>query len=205
MYLVLFFIFAGFCVAGALNLLLQRHPINSALSLIVVMTSLAVLYLLLGAEFLAAAQVIVYSGAIMVLFTFVIMLLNAGEEERSLGTSRMAYYVGVPGVAALLGLLTYVFLANETALGGSRLGDSIVTTADLSKVLFRDLLLPFEVTSVLILVAILGAVALARKEAPGETAGLTAPGTARASSVGIPAPAGTRGAAVAMAAKEPHA
>ena len=69
--------------AGALNLLLQHHPINSALSLIVVMMSLAVLYWSLGAEFLAAAQVIVYSGAIMVLFVFVIMLLNAGEEERA--------------------------------------------------------------------------------------------------------------------------
>lgn len=163
MYLALFFIFAALCIAGALNLLLQRHPINSALSLIVVMTSLAVLYLLLGAEFLAAAQVIVYSGAIMVLFTFVIMLLNAGEEERTHG-SRAAYLVGFPGVAALIGLLTYIFLSLKTPLGGARLGDSLVTTADLSRVLFRDLLLPFEVTSVLILVAILGAVALARKE-----------------------------------------
>ncbi len=96
MHLVLFIIFAGLCVAGALNLLLQRHPINSALSLIVVMSSLAVLYLLLGAEFLAAAQVIVYSGAIMVLFTFVIMLLNAGREERTHG-SKMAYIAGFPG------------------------------------------------------------------------------------------------------------
>ena len=91
---------AVLCVAGALNLLLQRHPINSALSLIVVMTSLAVLYLLLGAEFLAAAQVIVYSGAIMVLFTFVIMLLNAGEEERTHGSSA-PISSGIPGVAAL--------------------------------------------------------------------------------------------------------
>ena len=163
MYLALFFIFAILCVAGALNLLLQRHPINSALSLIVVMTSLAVLYLLLGAEFLAAAQVIVYSGAIMVLFTFVIMLLNAGEEERTRG-SRAAYLVGFPGVAALLGLLTFIFLSVRGPLGTTRLGDELVTTADLSRVLFRDLLLPFEVTSVLILVAILGAVALARKE-----------------------------------------
>jgi NADH-quinone oxidoreductase subunit J len=163
MYLVIFFIFGALCVGGALNLLLQRHPINSALSLIVVMTSLAVLYLLLGAEFLAAAQVIVYSGAIMVLFTFVIMLLNAGEEDRTHG-SKAAYLVGFPGAAALLGLLTYVFLSVKTQLGGARLGDYIVTTADLSKVLFRDLLLPFEVTSVLILIAILGAVALARKE-----------------------------------------
>jgi NADH-quinone oxidoreductase subunit J len=164
MYLVIFFIFGALCIGGALNLLLQRHPINSALSLIVVMTSLAVLYLLLGAEFLAAAQVIVYSGAIMVLFTFVIMLLNAGKEERTRG-SRAAYLVGFPGVAALLGLLTYIFLSIRTPLGDARLGGaSLVTTPELSRVLFRDLLLPFEVTSVLILVAILGAVALARKE-----------------------------------------
>src|ERR1700748_300135 len=164
MYLVIFFIFGALCIGGALNLLLQRHPINSALSLIVVMTSLAVLYLLLGAEFLAAAQVIVYSGAIMVLFTFVIMLLNAGEEERTRG-SRAAYLVGFPGVAALLGLLTFIFLSVRTPLGNAQLGGgTLVTTADLSRVLFRDLLLPFEVTSVLILVAILGAVALARKD-----------------------------------------
>jgi NADH-quinone oxidoreductase subunit J len=164
MYLVIFFIFGALCIGGALNLLLQRHPINSALSLIVVMTSLAVLYLLLGAEFLAAAQVIVYSGAIMVLFTFVIMLLNAGEEERTRG-SRAAYVVGFPGAAALLGLLTYIFLSVRGQLGNARLGGaSLVTTSDLSRVLFRDLLLPFEVTSVLILIAILGAVALARRE-----------------------------------------
>src|ERR1700750_2650043 len=164
MYLIIFFIFAALCIAGALNLLLQRHPINSALSLIVVMTSLAVLYLLLGAEFLAAAQVIVYSGAIMVLFTFVIMLLNAGEEQRTRG-SRAAYLVGFPGVAALLGLLTYIFLSVRLPPGNAQPGRGpLVTPSDLSRVLFRDLLLPFEVTSVLILVAILGAVALARKE-----------------------------------------
>jgi NADH-quinone oxidoreductase subunit J len=163
MHLVLFFIFGGLCVAGALNLLFQRHPINSALSLIVVMSSLAVLYLLLGAEFLAAAQVIVYSGAIMVLFTFVIMLLNAGREERTHG-SKAAYVIGIPGAAALFAALAYIFLSNGKHLSSARLGEYLVTTGDLSRVLFRDLLLPFEVTSVLILVAILGAVALARKE-----------------------------------------
>jgi len=163
MNLVLFFIFGGLCVAGALNLLFQRHPINAALSLIVVMSSLAVLYLLLGAEFLAAAQVIVYSGAIMVLFTFVIMLLNAGREDRTQG-SRAAYLVGIPGVAALLATLVYIFLSYRTQFGGASMGNYLVTTSDLSKVLFHELLLPFEVTSVLILVAILGAVVLARKE-----------------------------------------
>ena len=95
MHLILFFLFAGLCLAGAINLLVQTHPINSALSLIVVMTSLAVLYLLLGAEFLAIAQIIVYSGAVMVLFTFVVMLLNAGREERTLGSraaSRIPFF-----------------------------------------------------------------------------------------------------------------
>jgi NADH-quinone oxidoreductase subunit J len=163
MHLVLFFIFGGLCVAGALNLLFQRHPINSALSLIVVMSSLAVLYLLLGAEFLAAAQVIVYAGAIMVLFTFVIMLLNAGREDRTHG-SKAAYLVGFPGAATLFALLAFIFFSNRGPLGSANLGEYLVTTSDLSRVLFRDLLLPFEVTSVLILVAILGAVALARKD-----------------------------------------
>src|SRR6267142_1044171 len=97
MHLALFLIFGVVCVAGAVNLLIQTHPIQSALSLIVVMASLAVEYLLLGAEFVAAVQVIVYAGAIMVLFVFVIMLLNAGEEERSQG-SRVAILFGIPGM-----------------------------------------------------------------------------------------------------------
>jgi NADH-quinone oxidoreductase subunit J len=167
MELALFLIFGLLAVAAALNLLLQRHPINSALSLVVVMMSLAVLYWSLGAEFLAAAQVIVYSGAIMVLFVFVIMLLNAGEEERTTG-SRIAYIAGFPGAAAIFCLLTFVFLTERQALGGVRIGGYLDTAtnniAAISTVLFTKLLLPFEVTSVLILVAILGAVVLARKE-----------------------------------------
>src|SRR5437867_10530018 len=97
LHLVLFLIFGAVCVAGAVNLLVQRHPINTALSLTVVMGSLAVEYLLLGAEFVAAVQVIIYAGAIMVLFVFVIMLLNAGEEERTKG-SKVALLFGVPGM-----------------------------------------------------------------------------------------------------------
>jgi NADH-quinone oxidoreductase subunit J len=159
MHLILFILFAGFCLAGAINLLLQSHPINSALSLVVVMTSLAVLYLLLGAEFLAAAQIIVYSGAIMVLFTFVVMLLNAGREERTLG-SRAARTVGFPSAVAILAVIATVILRAE-GLGISRLSDGITSTEEISRVLFHELLLPFEVTSVLILIAILGAVAIA--------------------------------------------
>src|SRR5947199_1953523 len=96
-HLLIFLFFGAVCVAGAVNLLAQRHPINSALSLVVVMGSLAGEYLLLGAEFVAAVQVIVYAGAIMVLFVFVIMLLNAGEEERTRG-SRIAVHVSVPDI-----------------------------------------------------------------------------------------------------------
>jgi len=170
MHLILFIVFAGFCLAGAVNLLLQTHPINSALSLIVVMTSLAVLYLLLGAEFLAAAQVIVYAGAIMVLFTFVVMLLNAGREERTLG-SRAALVVGFPAVVALLAVAATVILHTQ-GLGTAAMRDGITSTQELSTVLFTKLLLPFEVTSVLILIAILGSVALARsgegERTPGE-------------------------------------
>jgi NADH-quinone oxidoreductase subunit J len=167
MQLALFFIFGILAIAGALNLLLQRHPINSALSLVVVMMSLAVLYWSLGAEFLAAAQVIVYSGAIMVLFVFVIMLLNAGEEEETHG-SRAAYTVGIPGAAAIFCLLSFVFLSERHALGSANIGGylnrGVDNIAEVSAMLFTKLLLPFEVTSILILVAILGAVVLARKE-----------------------------------------
>ena len=167
MQLALFLIFGVLAVLGAINLLLQRHPINSALSLVVVMISLAVLYWSLGAEFLAAAQVIVYSGAVMVLFVFVIMLLNAGEEERTTG-SRAAYLAGFPGAAAIFCLLSFVFLSEGRVLGVARLGEYLSGAAsnitEISTVLFTRLLLPFEVTSILILVAILGAVVLARKE-----------------------------------------
>jgi NADH-quinone oxidoreductase subunit J len=167
MELALFIIFGLLAVAGALNLLLQHHPINSALSLVVVMMSLAVLYWSLGAEFLAAAQVIVYSGAIMVLFVFVIMLLNAGEEDKS-RASRAASIAGFPGAAAIFCLLTFVFLSERDHLGatavGGYLSNAVNNIAELSHTLFTSLLLPFEVTSILILVAILGAVVLARKE-----------------------------------------
>src|SRR5881227_1478983 len=106
MELILFLLFAAIAVGCGINLVVQTHPISSALSLIGVMGSLAVLYLLLGAEFVAMAQVIVYAGAIMVLFVFVIMLLNAGSEE-SRGRSWVSQLLGFPAVAVLMGVLCY--------------------------------------------------------------------------------------------------
>jgi NADH-quinone oxidoreductase subunit J len=161
LHLVLFLIFGMVCVAGAINLLVQRHPINSALSLVVVMGSLAVEYLLLGAEFVAAVQVIVYAGAIMVLFVFVIMLLNAGEEEHTQG-SRVALLVGVPGVL-IGGLLIAWVMLFHSGTGSVAAGALPGPPKILGWLLFHDFLLPFEVTSILVLIAIMGAVVLAAR------------------------------------------
>jgi NADH-quinone oxidoreductase subunit J len=159
--IAVFLVLAAVAVAGALSLILQRHPIHNALSLIVVMVALAGLYLLQGAEFIAAVQIIVYAGAIMVLFIFVIMLLNAGEEERE-NVSRLARYVGVP-----LGLVFLVEVAYWIARATSHMAQSstqAVSTRELSTLLFREYVFPFELTSFLILIAILGALVLARRE-----------------------------------------
>jgi NADH-quinone oxidoreductase subunit J len=159
--IAIFLVLAAVAVAGAISLILQRHPIHSALSLIVVMVALAGLYLLQGADFIAAVQIIVYAGAIMVLFVFVIMLLNAGEEERA-NLSRMARFVGVP-----LGLVFLVEVAYWVARATSHMSQSStqsVSTRDLSSLLFREYAFPFELTSILILIAILGALVLARRE-----------------------------------------
>jgi NADH-quinone oxidoreductase subunit J len=159
--IAVFLVLAAVTVAGAVSLILQRHPIHSALSLIVVMVALAGLYLLQGAEFVAAVQIIVYAGAIMVLFIFVIMLLNAGEEERS-NVSRLARFVGVP-----LGVVFLVEVAYWIGRATSHLGPAppeAVSTRDLSMLLFREYVFPFELTSFLILIALLGALVLARRE-----------------------------------------
>ena len=160
-HLVLFLAFGAVAVAGAVNLLAQRHPINSALSLIAVMAALAGEYLLLGAEFVAALQVIVYAGAIMVLFVFVIMLLNAGEEERTQG-SRVAILFGVPGM--LLGSLLVAWVVlRYSGTGAVAIGALPGPPKTIGQMLFHEFLLPFEITSILILVAIMGAVVLASK------------------------------------------
>src|SRR3954468_3133531 len=163
LHLVLFSVFGIICAAGAVNLLLQRHPINSALSLVVVMGSLAVEYLLLGAEFVAAIQVIVYAGAIMVLFVFVIMLLNAGEEEHTRG-SKIALLFGVPGRIVGSALVEEILVRSDPSTQSVGIGSLYGSASSIGRLLFSNFLLPFEITSVLILIAIMGAVVLARRE-----------------------------------------
>lgn len=161
--LIIFFVLAVLCVLGAISLIVQRHPIHSALSLIVVMVSLAGLYLLMGAEFVAAVQIIVYGGAIMVLFIFVIMLLNAGVEERT-NFSKLATMAGLPLTIALMGFLAAaVARSNDTVQAAGQSG-AVAPTKGVAYLLFQDFVYPFELTSFLILVAILGAIVLAQRE-----------------------------------------
>jgi NADH-quinone oxidoreductase subunit J len=163
---ILFFLCAFLAVLGAVLLIIAWEPIHSALALILVMMSLAVLYLLLGAEFIAAVQIIVYAGAIMVLFVFVIMLLNAGSEERT-DWSKLAKLVGLPMGFFLL-LVTARWLSRSVigasiANGVGARSNAGVSTRALSMALFKQYLFPFEATSILILIALLGALILARK------------------------------------------
>ncbi len=162
--LVLFLTFALIAVVCAINMSLQRHPVSSALSLIGVMVSLAVLYVLLGAEFIAAAQLVVYSGAIMVLFLFVIMLLNAGSEKLSF-KSGTAQFLGLPLLAILLALASWVITDATASARPVKFGSFTAGgPREVGWELFTKYLLPFEVTSILILIAIAGAYRLANKE-----------------------------------------
>jgi NADH-quinone oxidoreductase subunit J len=161
---ILFLIFASIAVVCGINVVVQTHPITSALSLIGVMASLAMLYLLLGAQFIAAAQVVVYAGAIMVLFVFVIMLLNAGRERKTRG-SFLPRLIGPPLLIALLGSVAFVILRvvphDAVVKFGTYTGG---TVENLGRAIFTTYLWPFEITSILVLIAIVGAVALAYKE-----------------------------------------
>ncbi len=160
----LFLLFAFIAVASAISLVVQTHPISSALSLVGVMVSLAVLYLLLGAEFIAAAQIIVYAGAVMVLFVFVIMLLNAGTEHKS-SKSPMVKWFGIPLFAVFIGVISFSVQgmlpkSEPVVFGAFTQGGPL----EVGRALFTVYLLPFEVTSILILIALIGAIVLARKE-----------------------------------------
>ncbi|MEP7352413.1 MAG: NADH-quinone oxidoreductase subunit J [Acidobacteriota bacterium] len=161
---ILFLIFAAIAVLCGINLVVQKHPISSALSLVGVMAALAVLYLLLGGEFIAAAQLVVYAGAIMVLFIFVIMLLNAGAEKKAI-LKPWGKYFGAPLLIVFFAMMHYTikFLLpdSEPVVFGAFQGGG---PKEIGQSLFTVYLLPFEVTSILILVAILGAIVLARKE-----------------------------------------
>ena len=161
---LLFILFGGLAIGCALSLVAHRNPLYSAISLIGVFISLACLYLMLAAPFIAAVQVIVYAGAIMVLVVFVIMLLNVEEEERR--RTRLAYLVPVAVFFAAVLIAEVMFVLYAVPIQAARDNTSNVgLTASIGAGLFTTYLLPFEVTSILLLMAIVGAMTLARRVA----------------------------------------
>jgi NADH-quinone oxidoreductase subunit J len=165
---IVFILFAGMAIGCAISMVAQRNPLYSAISLIGVFVSLACIYVTLAAPFIAAVQVIVYAGAIMVLVVFVIMLLNVEEEERRSLRLRYLVPVAILFAAVLIAETTFIIFtiqtpASQTHPGASDNPSQFGLTAEIGKGLFTQYLLPFEITSLLLLMAIVGAMTLARR------------------------------------------
>jgi NADH-quinone oxidoreductase subunit J len=161
---LLFILFGAMAIGCALAVVAQRNPLYSAISLIGVFISLACLYVMLAAPFIAAVQVIVYAGAIMVLVVFVIMLLNVEQEER--GRQRLKFLVPVAIVLAAVLIAEVAFIlvtVQEFRVNPADTGLDVGVTHSIGAALFTRYLLPFEITSILLLMAIVGAMTLARR------------------------------------------
>lgn len=165
---LMFIIFGVIAIASALNILLQRSPLYSALSLIGTLLALSALYVTLRAEFIAAVQIVVYAGAIMVLFIFVIMLLNAPKDQPQVEKQKGLRYLAIPFAGLMIAEMFYVVLSIRMSslppVAAGNAEQAVGTTWSIGTALFTDYLLPFEVTSVLILMAVVGAMVLARRE-----------------------------------------
>ncbi len=162
---VLFYIFAAASVAGALLVVFHKNPIASALSLVLTLFSTAVLFIFLLAHFVAAIQILVYAGAIMVLFMFTVMFLNIREESLKFDAQNLPVKLGVLLVILFIfGYLASIGFKKSFSLNhAASLPESFGSVEGVGEVLFKDYLLPFELTSVLIVVAILGVVAIAKR------------------------------------------
>ena len=161
---LLFILFAGMAIGCAVSVVAQRNPLYSAISLIGVFISLACLYVTLAAPFIAAVQVIVYAGAIMVLVVFVIMLLNVEEEERAPLRLRSLVPIAVGLAAVLFAEAAFIiFFVQASPQTPTRNISDVGLTSSIGAGLFTTYLLPFEITSILLLMAIVGAITLARR------------------------------------------
>jgi NADH-quinone oxidoreductase subunit J len=158
---VLFLLFGAIAVCGAILVVTRKHPMSSALYLILTLFAVAALFVLRQAHFLAAIQVIVYAGAIVVLFIFVIMLINVPEDRLPVERRTAFRILGV--VAAGLLILEGAVLARRFAPSPASNVDAGSVQA-IGKALFTDYLLAFEITSVLLLAAVIGAITLAKKK-----------------------------------------
>lgn len=163
---VFFILLAGMAIGGALSVILQRGPLYSALSLIVTFVATAGIFVMLHAQFLAALQLIVYAGAIIVLFVFVIMLLNVRTEESRLDAHRGLRWIGAPLAVGMMGLVAWAIgsgMSNADAGYNAAQSVRTGTVETIGHELFTKYLLPFEATSVLIIMAIVGSIVLARR------------------------------------------
>jgi NADH-quinone oxidoreductase subunit J len=161
---LLFVLFAGMAIGSALAVVAQRNPLYSAISLIGVFISLACLYVMLAAPFIAAVQVIVYAGAIMVLVVFVIMLLNVEEEEHRRSRLKFLVPAAIVLAAVLIAEVAFILVTvKPSRFTPASTGTSVGLTHSIGSNLFTQYLLPFEITSILILMAIVGAMTLARR------------------------------------------
>ena len=159
----LFILFAGMAIGCAISMVVQRNPLYSAISLIGVFISLACLYVMLAAPFIAAVQVIVYAGAIMVLVVFVIMLLNVEEEERQPLRLRSLVPIAVVLAAIFFAETAFIiYFVQASPVTPSNSVSDVGLTSSIGGGLFTTYLLPFEITSILLLMAIVGAMTLAR-------------------------------------------
>jgi NADH-quinone oxidoreductase subunit J len=160
---LLFILFAGLAIGCALAVVAQRNPLYSAISLIGVFISLACLYVMLAAPFIAAVQVIVYAGAIMVLVVFVIMLLNVEHDDSRRTKIGFLLPAALVLAAVLIAEVAFILVSVDKASFPTSSASSIGSTASIGSQLFTAYLLPFEITSILLLMAIVGAMTLARR------------------------------------------
>ena len=164
MLVLLFILFAGMAIGCALAVVAQRNPLYSAISLIGVFISLACLYVMLAAPFIAAVQVIVYAGAIMVLVVFVIMLLNVEEETHQRPRLKWLVPTAIGLAAILIAEVAFILVSvQESRITPASSGTNVGLTHSIGSALFTRYLLPFEITSILLLMAMVGAMTLARR------------------------------------------
>lgn len=160
---VLFYIFAGLAIAAAISTVYHRNPLYSAISLVGTFLSLACIYITLAAPFIAAVQILIYAGAIMVLVVFVIMLLNL-EADPGRNRLKYLYFMGVGLAVLLLGQTFYIYSAVVRAPNvASDQTQTVGNTVSLGRAMYTEYLLPVEIVGVLLLMAIIGAVILVRR------------------------------------------
>ena len=158
---VLFILFGAIAVCGAIMVVTRKHPMASALYLILTLFAVAALFVLRQAHFLAAIQVIIYAGAVVVLFIFVIMLINVPEDRLPVERATTVRVLGV--LAAGLFILESAVLARRLPMPAASAAE-VGTVEAVGRALFTDYLLAFEITSVLLLAAVIGAIALAKRK-----------------------------------------